>query len=384
MHGAVSVYLHFPWCLRKCPYCDFFSVPIGPGEVPHAAYGDAVLRELAYRAPALEGRELASIFLGGGTPSLWSGAAIGAVIEGVQQRFTRVADDLEITVECNPTSLDMDGAAGLRNAGVNRLSVGVQSLDDDSLRFLGRLHDAEGALRSLDAAQHHFQRVSADMMFGLPTRDVCGLVDDVVALVRRGIDHVSLYSLTIEPDTEFGRQHAKKRLEIAAEEDTATMFERARDALLREGLSHYEVSSYARAHQQARHNQHYWRGGMYLGLGAGAVGCLHESRGAARRYRNEPDLQRYLQAPDSGRVQVFEEQLGPDEIVAEMLLLGLRTDEGVDLVEVERRSGVDPRVGRESRIEEACASGHLHCDGRRMRVPPEHWLQLDGIVAALF
>lgn len=382
-----SVYVHFPWCLKKCPYCDFASGAIRRAEVPHEAYADAVLAELDARRGALAGRTLESVFFGGGTPSLWAPEALGRVMSGIVEAFDADAPELEITVECNPTSIDAARAAGLVRAGVNRLSLGVQSLDDGRLRFLGRLHDADGARRALEASVAEVPRVSADLMFGMPGQRPEDFLTELDAILALGVEHVSAYALTVEPDTQFGALHKKGRLRLASEGDFAETFEQARAHLAERGFDHYEVSNYARAGATSRHNQHYWRGGDYLGLGAGAVGTLSEGH-AGRRYRNEPRPERYLetarQTQPETRPEIFEEHLTPEDRVREALMLGLRTAEGVSLARVREATGLALEDGREDALARRRARGDVELDGDALRVPASRWLMLDAIVADLF
>jgi oxygen-independent coproporphyrinogen-3 oxidase len=376
--GDTSVYVHFPWCLRKCPYCDFATRKIEPAVIPHDAYADAVIAELERRRPALEGRRLVSVFFGGGTPSLWSPDALGRVLAAIRGAFAQSAD-LEVTVECNPTSLDEERARRLADHGVNRLSIGVQSLSDEKLEFLGRLHDAELALAAVSAASRAVPRVSADLMFGMPDHEASELVAHIEALLDAGVRHVSSYALTIEPGTLFGELHRAQKLRVATEDSVAEMFGAAHETFARRGLAHYEVSNYAMPSEEARHNLHYWRGLPYLGLGAAAVGCLDTGIGRAVRYRNEPDGMKYM-----GGAPPEEEALGPDELVREAWMLGLRTRDGVDARAVEHRLGVDPTRGREREIERRIERGDLVRDGDRYFVPANRWIVLDSIVRDLF
>ncbi|NOY90953.1 MAG: radical SAM family heme chaperone HemW, partial [Deltaproteobacteria bacterium] len=324
-----SVYIHFPYCARKCPYCDFASYAVK--RIPQREYADAVLRELEARAPALEGRRLSSVFFGGGTPSLWSAPELGRVLAAVRGVFESEAPELEVTAECNPASFDQCVAAGLREAGVNRVSVGVQSFDDARLDYLGRLHDGAGALASLRAATEHFERVSGDLIFGTPGQVVEDVRREVDALVELGLEHVSAYALTIEPGTRFGELQRLGKLRVSPEETYAELYFAVEERLAQAGFEHYEVSNYARPGEASRHNQHYWRGGAYLGLGAAAVGCLDAGPGRARRWRNRVLPQRYLEHAGAPEVEESEEHLGPKEILEEAFMLGLRTAEGVDL-----------------------------------------------------
>jgi oxygen-independent coproporphyrinogen-3 oxidase len=376
-----SVYVHFPWCARKCPYCDFATEPIRTRELPHAAYTDAVLRELDSRAADLQGRELKSIFFGGGTPSLWEPDALRRTLQGITGAFDQVHDRLEVTVECNPNSLTRENAALLRKAGVDRLSVGVQSLRDRHLRFLGRLHDSKEATAALQEATGEMPRVSADLMFGMPGQTLQELGEDIVRIAETGVRHVSAYALTIEEKTMFGSLHRAGKLRVAPEEQYAELFEHAERCFTDLGWDHYEVSNYAAIGEESRHNLHYWRGGAYVGLGAAAVGCLDHGPGRARRWRNEPNPQRYLQQQT---VEAEVEKLGPEEIVREALMLGLRTIDGMNLIETAKRAGRDPRAGREWEIERAMERGDLVQAEDWLRVPQDRWLKLDGIVRDLF
>jgi oxygen-independent coproporphyrinogen-3 oxidase len=376
--------VHFPWCLKKCPYCDFNSHATPREAVPHDAYADAVLAELRFRADKIApDASLVSVFFGGGTPSLWEPRALGRVLAGVRAAFPRAASEVEITVECNPTSLDRDRAAALRDVGVNRLSVGVQSLDAGRLQYLGRLHDPDGALRAVEAAVAEMPRVSADLMFGAPGQRAADFVPELERVLRTGVAHVSAYALTIEPGTRFGELHKKGLLQIAKEDDYADTFERASETLRAHGFGHYEVSNHAMPGEEARHNQHYWRGGDHLGVGAGAYGCV-ASGGGARRWRSEPIPARYLERSGTSAVDVFDEPLSPEDVAREALMLGLRTREGVDLRALEARTGLDPMQGREAAVARRRDRGELVREGDTLRVPREHWLALDAIVTDVF
>lgn len=372
-----AVYVHFPWCAKKCPYCDFATRAVEPATIDHEGYADAVARDLEARRPQLEGRRLVSVFFGGGTPSLWSADALGRTLEAIRGAFAEEVTDLEVTAECNPSSLSAQQAAAFAAAGINRTSIGVQSLRTKHLQFLGRLHDGAGALRALRDAKATGVRVSADLMFGM--RDQRDVLADVDVLVAEGLDHVSAYALTIEPGTQFGTLQRLGKLEVADEDAYAEMFLAAEARFAAAGLSHYEVSNYARPGEEARHNQHYWRGGDYLALGAAAVGCLSEGT-SARRWRNRSDPQRYLADPS----EEWSEELSPADRIQEALMLGLRTTEGVDLDRLAERVGADPRAGRAKALDQGLQRGDLHLDGSVLTIPRERWLRLDGIVAALF
>jgi oxygen-independent coproporphyrinogen-3 oxidase len=378
---ATSVYIHFPWCARKCPYCDFATEPLRTAELPHDAYADAVLRELEARSDDLQGRTLVSVFFGGGTPSLWDPDALGRTLAGIRSAFDSESSNFEVTVECNPSSLTHAHAARLVEQNVGRLSIGVQSLRDPHLGFLGRLHDSTRAVQALEEAVAEVPRVSADLMFGMPGQTSEELAVDIDRIASIGVRHVSAYALTIEEKTLFGSLHRAGKLRIAPDDAYAAMFVDVETHFANLGWRHYEVSNYAPAGEESLHNLHYWRGGEYVGLGAAAVGCLDIAPGHAERWRNDPSPQRYLAG---GTLATETETLGPDEIVRESLMLGLRTIEGTNCDDTKARAGVYPEVGREREVEVAIDRGDLIRDGAWLRVPQSRWLKLDGIVRDLF
>lgn len=275
---------------------------------------------------------------------------------------------------------------------MNRVSLGVQSLRAEHLQFLGRLHDRDEALRAIAIAQEAVPRVSADLMFGMPAQRT--LAAEIEAVVATGVEHVSAYSLTIEPGTQFGELHRLGKLQVMDDDGAAALFELAEERFAAHGLQHYEVSNYARAGAEARHNLHYWRGGDYLGLGAAAVGALSENAPGARRWRNEPEGDRYIAKVNAFKpldsqdnLECLEEeveQLDAQDRIREALMLGLRTTEGVDLATLGARVGVDPRQGREAALARALERGLLVAKGERVYVPRREWLRLDSIVADLF
>jgi oxygen-independent coproporphyrinogen-3 oxidase len=382
--GDTSAYIHFPWCAKKCPYCDFATRGVDPASVPSEAYADALVREVGARAASVAGRRLVSVFFGGGTPSLFDPEALGRVLAAIRGAFDAEADDLEVTVECNPSSFDRRKAAALRAVGVNRVSLGLQSLDDEQLRFLGRLHDAEGAMKALSDAVAEMPRVSGDLMFGMPGQTPEQLEGFVRRIAETGARHVSAYALTIEPGTRFGELHRRNLLPLATEDAYASMFEVADETFDALGFEHYEVSNYAVLGEESRHNAHYWRGGDYLGLGAAAVGCLSPRPGEARRYRNHPDPARYMASPEPPTCEESEERLGPVELLREALMLGLRTREGIDVERAEARAGRSLNETRERALERRLASGDVAREGAFLRIPKARWLQLDSIVTDLF
>ncbi len=389
-----GAYVHFPYCLQKCPYCDFVSFKAARPTIPHETYASAVLKELERRsaeADSLSGRKLATLFFGGGTPSLWEPRELGRVLSAVLDRFGASADDVEITVECNPTSLDLDRAKALRAEGVNRLSVGVQALDKERLAFLGRLHSPDEGLRALEAAlQSGVARVSGDLIFGVAGGRQVETADEAASEAERvastGVTHVSAYALTIEPGTQFGELARKGRLPIAQDDLVVDTFFAIEAALGARGLAHYETSNYAVPGNEAQHNLGYWKGLDYLGLGCGAFGTLAKGDGSAVRYRNHTDPTRYMQASIDGSELTREiEPLDPETRLRERIMLGLRLEDGIDLVDAARALGIDPfTVERERALVRLERDGRIVRDGSRVRVPADRRALVDGIAAALF
>jgi putative oxygen-independent coproporphyrinogen III oxidase len=388
--APLGVYVHFPWCLRKCPYCDFVSFEAKRDAIDHGGYADAVLGELAARADAFAGRRLETVFFGGGTPSLWEPAELGRVLEAIAAAAAERAADVEVTVECNPSSLDAERAAALRGVGVNRLSVGVQGLDGGRLEHLGRLHDAGGAFAAVKAAIAEVPRVSADLIYGVATaagvQAPAEAAGEAQAVAETGVGHVSAYALTIEARTRFGELARQGRLPLADDGVVAESFLAVGDALARLGFRRYEISNFARPGEEARHNLGYWRGHDYLGLGCGAVGTISRGDGSARRYRNSANVDRYLERARAADFAPHEEEeLDGETRLRERIMLGLRLDEGVDVAAAAVELGVDPWPAERRRAaERLSATGRLVEEDGRLRVPASAWTFADGIAAELF
>jgi putative oxygen-independent coproporphyrinogen III oxidase len=399
--SSAGVYIHFPWCLAKCPYCDFVSY-VTPA-IDHAGYADAVLREMDARAPGFEGRKVESVFFGGGTPSLWEPRELGRVLDGVRRQLG-AGERTEVTVECNPTSLDEDRARALLDAGVNRLSIGVQSLTDDRLRFLGRLHDAAGARAAvLGALSAGMPRVSADLIFGLPEQSPEEARREALELADLGIAHLSAYQLTIEPGTRFGELARRGRLPLADEGHVADSFLAIDEALGARGFRHYEISNHARDGEEARHNLGYWRGDEYLGLGCGAYGFAREARPGAHassaepaergapsaqgvRWRNEVIPERYIGG--DATAAATREPLDGETLLRERIMLGLRMDEGIDLDAMAKDLGVPAWTAERRRaaawLEQRGRIQRSGPGGARLRIPRSAWLWTDDTAARLF
>jgi oxygen-independent coproporphyrinogen-3 oxidase len=327
---AFGVYVHFPWCRARCPYCDF-AIAVAPlSEIPHRAYADAVLAELEVRAPRFAGLRLVSIYFGGGTPALWDPAELGRVRAAVAARFDH--DELEVTVEANPNDCTPEALARLRAAGVDRLSIGAQAFADEVLVVLGRDHDARAAAASLAAARAAgFANVSLDLIHAVP--GPARFARSLAAAVALAPEHLSVYQLTIEPRTSFGAAARRGALVAPPDEQAAAEFEEAHALLAAAGYEHYEVSAYARPGRRAVGNSLYWQGAPYLGLGSGAHSFWTDgARGL--RWSAHRSVKRYLPGaldPDlrkDGRIAEVSEQ-GAAELAADRLWLGMRTTDGL-------------------------------------------------------
>ncbi len=390
----ITVYVHFPWCLKKCPYCDFVSFAELRDRIDHRGYADAVIAELAERRAALEGRPLRSVFFGGGTPSLWEPEELGRVLDAILQASTRPEDEeVEITVECNPTSLDEDRARALRGVGVNRLSVGVQGLDERRLKFLGRLHGPSEGIEALRAAlRSGMPRVSGDLIYGAHGAEAgseetaAEAAEEARTVAETGVSHVSAYNLTIEPGTQFGELARRGKLPIAKEETLVDSFLAIEAALEGAGLRHYEISNYARPGHESRHNLGYWLGIDYLGLGCGAFGTLGKDDGSAVRYRNKATPGGYMAAAKAGSsTEESEEQLDPETRLRERIMLGLRLRDGLDLEAAAGSLGLRALSdGRRRAMERLARLGRIEVEGSRVRIPKQAWVLADGIAAELF
>lgn len=390
---GVGVYVHFPWCIKKCPYCDFLSVPSARQDIPHREYADAVIGELAARREELGELPLRSVFFGGGTPSLWHPAELGRVLSAVLGSFATAPGGPEVTVECNPGSLNGNAARALLDAGVNRLSIGVQGLDDERLRFLGRWHGADQALAAVQAAlASGMPRVSADLIYGVAGQSPLEAAEEARRLAGLGVTHLSAYTLTIEPQTAFGALARKGRLPRAPEDSVAEAFLAVDAALAEAGFEHYEISNFAREGHVAEHNLGYWRGQDYVGLGCGAWGTV--ALGGQRvRYRNRPQPRAYMDAAldaGAGRLESCRalesehEVLSADTRLSEALMLGLRLAEGLDIAEALARTGASTwSRERERSVQRLTERGVLERRGSRLRIPKHAWLLADGVIAEL-
>jgi putative oxygen-independent coproporphyrinogen III oxidase len=376
---AFGVYVHWPFCLSKCPYCDFNS------HVRHAAidedrFAQAFAREIETTASRAPGREVSSIFLGGGTPSLMRPQTVAAILDAIAKHW-RVAPDAEVTLEANPTSVEATRFAGYRAAGVNRVSLGVQALDDASLKMLGRLHSAREALDAVAIARRSFERYSFDLIYARPDQTADAWASELKLAIEEAAEHLSLYQLTIEEGTPFFGLHAAGKLKTPEEGLARTLYDVTQEVCDRQGLNAYEISNHARAGAECRHNLVYWRGQEYAGIGPGAHGRL-DIDGVRHATSTEKRPEAWLMRVETnGHGVVVDDLLNSEERADEFLLMGLRLAEGIDPRRYLALSGrpLDPR-----RIALLREQGAIAVDeGGRLRVTQEGFPVLDAVVADL-
>ena len=374
---GLALYIHWPFCVSKCPYCDFNSHV--RDTVDQERWKAALLQDLAYehdRAP--EGR-IASIFFGGGTPSLMPPDTVAALIEAAAAAWG-FAHQVEITLEANPSSVEASRFGDLAKAGVNRVSLGLQALDDEALRFLGRAHGADEGLAALATAQSAFRRVSFDLIYGLPSQSEAGWEAELARALSFGTGHLSLYQLTIEPGTRFAALVAKGALQPADPDEMAALYELTQAMTEAAGVPAYEISNHARLGEESRHNLAYWRYQSYLGVGPGA----HGRRGGCATQRHRKPENWLAALARNGHGIVEETQIAPADRVTEALLMGLRLREGVDLDVVAALANLVPdRIVEMEAIGCLQQHGLLALAGSRLRATKAGMLLLDGILAEI-
>ncbi len=360
--APVALYVHWPFCVTKCPYCDFNSHV--RATVDDAAWCAGLIADLAHEAARLPGRRLASIFFGGGTPSLMPPATVAAIIDAATTHWPALPD-IEITLEANPSSVEAARFAGFAAAGVNRLSLGLQALDDGDLKRLGRPHDLAQGLAALAVAQKHFGRVSFDLIYDRPGMTPDTWAAELGRALGFGTDHLSLYQLTLEPGTRFTALHAKGQLTLPDTETSADLFDLTRAMTAAAGIPAYEVSNHARPGSESRHNITYWTYGDYAGIGPGAHGRRH---GTATERLKKPEA--WLAAVLAhGHGMASEQVLSADERATEALVMGLRLGSGIDAAVFRVRTGLAlGDVLRADRVARIVAQGLLELDERGLRL----------------
>ena len=372
----LAVYVHLPWCVRKCPYCDFNSHR-APKTLPEQAYTDALLADWAL-ARAADPRAITSVFFGGGTPSLFSAQSIGRILDALAAG-PGLSPDCEITLEANPGTTERHRFADLRATGVNRLSLGVQSLDDACLAALGRIHGAAEAKAAVaDARAAGFEDLNCDLMFGLPGQTPAGATADVDALIALDPEHISYYQLTLEPGTPFHKTPPER----ADDDALADMFEAGRARLAAAGYAQYEVSAWARPGARCRHNDNYWRFGDYFGIGAGAHGKLTAADGRIQRQARLRWPAGYMTAAGSPRAIAESRVLDAAEIRFECLLNGLRRRAGLSRNDYATRTGLSWNALRDL-LAANIDRGLLLADDERVCASERGWYFLDTILADL-
>ncbi|MFZ4745750.1 MAG: radical SAM family heme chaperone HemW [Sphingomonas sp.] len=367
-----ALYVHWPFCVSKCPYCDFNSHV--RADVDQAAWCTALLADLAHEAAMLPGRTLGSIFFGGGTPSLMPPATVAAIIDAAARHW-RVADEVEITLEANPSSVEAANFADLAVAGVNRVSLGLQALDDATLAFLGRAHSVTEGLGALETAQAAFARLSFDLIYARPDQTPEAWDGELARALSFGTEHLSLYQLTIEPGTKFATLFQQGKLVPLDNDAAADMFESTRTRLSAAGLPAYEISNHARIGAESRHNLTYWRYGDYAGIGPGA----HGRRDGVATVRHKKPENWLGAVTRNGHGMVSEDVLPARDRAVEALLMGLRLREGVDLEQIAARSGIAEPVNQDA-VARLAALGLIDHAPPRLTVTERGFGVLDAIL----
>ncbi len=374
---ARALYIHWPFCLAKCPYCDFNSHV--RDSVDHDAWQVALLADMRHEHEVAGGETLDSIFFGGGTPSLMPPTLVEALLREAE-RLWGFGPGIEITLEGNPSSVEAANYAALASAGINRVSLGLQSLDDSALRFLGRLHNAEEGLRALDVAQQRFARVSFDLIYALPGQTAQHWERELSRALSFGTGHLSLYQLTIEPGTRFATMVRQNDFQPLDDDAAADLFELTRGMTAAAGLPAYEISNHAHPGEESRHNLTYWRYHDYCGIGPGA----HGRRGALATVRHKKPENWLGAISDKGNGLAEERPLSPGEQASEALLMGLRLREGVDLAALSQRFGFAPADLIEPDKAEFYLRQHLLWrDAGRLGVTEAGMPLLDGLLSEL-
>ncbi|MGI9317677.1 MAG: radical SAM family heme chaperone HemW [bacterium] len=370
----LSLYIHFPWCVRKCPYCDFNSHPLHQA-LDQSEYIQALLDDLDYELTQFKPhRPLSSIFLGGGTPSLFEPDLLNWLLTEIRERLA-YADDIEVTMEANPGTTEHHDFMSYRQAGINRLSIGVQSFNSLQLKTLGRIHSPEDATNCLQAARAGgFTNINIDLMFGLPEQTVDEALFDLDCALQLGPDHISLYQLTLEPNTVFYRYPPK-----LPDQDTAMETQRSlHEKLCSAGFEQYEISAYAKPNKQCRHNLNYWQYGDYIGIGAGAHGKLTVDQSITRRARKKHPAS-FISAAGGERAVAESKQIPPNEVPFEFLMNGLRLKNGFSLATAAIRTGAKKSVIRDL-LHPHIIDGLLVDSDNRLRCTEKGYLFLDNIL----
>lgn len=379
----LAIYIHWPFCRSKCPYCDFNSH--AAAAVDQERWRAALLADLEHTARDTPGRRVTSVFFGGGTPSLMAPATAAALLDRIAGRWA-LAPDLEVTLEANPTSSEAAAFAAFRSAGINRLSLGIQALDDGALRALGRAHDAREAVAAIRLAARSFERFSFDLIYARPGQSPAAWREELARALALGPGHLSAYQLTIEPGTAFYPRFARGDLALPDEDDAVALWETTQEVLDGAGLPAYEISNHARPGQECRHNLTYWRGGAYAGIGPGAHGRLRRDDGAVWATRAVREPAAWLDRVDrDGHGREPPEPLTADERLTELLVMGLRLTAGVSRAALHAEFGADlpDLLDTPERLTRLIRGGFLVLDADGLRTTPAGRQRLDAVLSAL-
>ena len=375
--SGFGLYLHWPFCEAKCPYCDFNSHVAA--RIDHEAWLQAYLREIDRYAALLPGRRLDTVFLGGGTPSLMQPRVVDRILDRIRGSWPS-GEDVEVTLEANPGSVEADRFRDYAAAGVNRVSIGVQALDDGDLKRLGRIHSAADAMRAVEIAAATFERVSFDLIYARQNQTLDAWRDELSRAIGMASDHLSLYQLTVEPGTAFGRRHAAGSLAgLPAEDLAADMYDATQEICAAAGFEAYEVSNHARNGGESRHNLIYWRGGDYAGIGPGAHGRITLD-GIRHATEARPQPLEWLDRVAHGDAETAFEPLCGQERANEYLMMGLRISEGIDL---ERHRGMAGRGLCEDAVARLEEIGMIACGDGRLRTTQQGRLALNSVILEL-
>lgn len=371
----LSLYIHIPWCLRKCPYCDFNS-HASPTDLPEKPYIQALLTNLSQELPYIWGRKLESIFIGGGTPSLFSADSIDELLCGIRTMLP-FRPNIEVTLEANPGTFEQEKFKGFRQAGINRLSVGIQSFNIEHLQALGRVHNRDEALRAADIARHAgFDNFNLDLMFGLPAQSIEQALADLQQAIDLQPTHLSWYQLTLEPNTYF-----YKHPPVLPEDDLiADMQFKGQELLSHSCYTQYEVSAYARPGFECRHNRNYWEFGDYVAIGAGAHGKItNPAEGSITRYHNYRQPTEYMQQVSRGMARSGQQVLTEADVVFEFMLNALRLHDGFALALFPERTGL--AVSQlQAGLDKAVQHGFLTVENEYVRPTPTGWQFLNKVI----
>ncbi|WP_114654330.1 radical SAM family heme chaperone HemW [Polynucleobacter necessarius] len=377
----LSLYIHFPWCEKKCPYCDFNSHQIkdvsNGGKASQgfdeARYINALITDLETELPRIWGRQVHSIFIGGGTPSLLSANGMNELLSAIRARVN-LEPDCEITMEANPGSVETDKFAGFAKAGINRVSLGIQSFQDEQLKALGRIHNGEEAKRAIEIALQHFKSVNLDLMYGLPNQTLEAAKADIETALSFKTPHLSLYNLTLEPNTYFANFPPK----LPNEDEIDAIFEQNLALLEAADYRRYEVSAYAKKDQECKHNLNYWRFGDYIGIGAGAHGKISFPDKITRQVR-ERHPETYMQAMESkGDALIEAREIPSKDLPFEFMLNTLRLTDGVDTITFSERTGLPLNVVSKG-LDEACKKGLLDSNPNKLKATEQGLRYLNNL-----